>query len=169
MQTTTYQLLENGLTQMGFFGGGHTDDMDLAAGLSVMVEGSHLPDDYEAGEFHLLSLGVYVGLANMHVVFFSGCLCHSGTPPLAPSGEIETWAYHFVLILNPASRMMTMCRAASYMVTVEAWTSLQCMLVCNWSQESLRFITVNMHRVHICLQVKLCANANVAGVKYECR
>ncbi|KAH9917774.1 uncharacterized protein B0H18DRAFT_958213 [Fomitopsis serialis] len=89
--------LKNGLTQMGLFGGGHTDDMDLAAGLSVMVEGSHLPDDYEAGEFHLLSLGVY-------------------------------W------------------------VLVPLWDT-----------------TTSTIWVHICLQVKLCANANVAGVKYECR
>ena len=41
---------------MGFFGGDHTDEMDLAAGLSAMVVGSHLPEDYEAGRFHLLSL-----------------------------------------------------------------------------------------------------------------
>ncbi|KAH9914548.1 uncharacterized protein B0H18DRAFT_1144304 [Fomitopsis serialis] len=99
---------KNGLTEMGFFGGDHTDDMDLAAGLSAMVVGSHLPENYEAGRFHLLSLGVYVDLANIHVVFFSGRLRHSGTPPLAPSGveDIETWAYRFVLILYPASRIM---------------------------------------------------------------
>lgn len=93
---------------MGFFGGDHIDEMDLAAGLSAMVVGSHLPDTYEAGRFHLLSLGVYVDLANIHVVFFSGRLRHSGTPPLAPPGveEIAHWAYRFVLILYPASRLM---------------------------------------------------------------
>ncbi|EPT00498.1 hypothetical protein FOMPIDRAFT_1049542 [Fomitopsis schrenkii] len=80
-----------GLVGMGHFGGAHTDEMDLAA-----------------GRFHLLSLGVYVDLANIHVVFFSGRLHHSGTPPLAPQGveEIAHWAYHFVLILYPASKLL---------------------------------------------------------------
>ena len=93
---------------MGFFGGDHTDEMDLAAGLSAMVVGSHLPEDYEAGRFHLLSLGVYVDLGKIHVVYFSGRLWHSGTPPLAPPGsqEVATWAYCFVLILYPASRLL---------------------------------------------------------------
>ncbi|EPS96132.1 hypothetical protein FOMPIDRAFT_1053588 [Fomitopsis schrenkii] len=80
-----------GLVGMGHFGGAHTDEMDLAA-----------------GRFHLLSLGVYVDLANIHVVFFSGRLRHSGTPPLAPPGveEIAHWAYLFVLILYPASKLL---------------------------------------------------------------
>ena len=93
---------------MGFFDGNHTDEMDLAAGLSAMIIGSNLPETYEAGRFHLLSLGLYVDLGNIHVVFCSGRLCHSGTPPLAPPGieEVAHWAYHFVLILYPASRLM---------------------------------------------------------------
>lgn len=97
-----------GLIEMGYFGGDHTDDMDLAAGLSAMVIGSDLPETYEAGRFHLLSLGVYVDLGSIHVVYFSGRLRHSGTPPLAPPGteEIAHWAYRFVLILYPASRLM---------------------------------------------------------------
>ena len=50
---------------MGFFGGDHTDEMDLAAGLSAMVVGSDLPETYEAGRFHLLYLGLYVDLGNI--------------------------------------------------------------------------------------------------------
>ena len=94
---------------MGFFGGDHTDEMDLAAGLSAMVVGSHLPEDYEAGRFHLLSLGVYVDLGKIHVVYFSGRLRHSGTPPLAPpvTGQGSSRGGHHTFQINHSTMQRT--------------------------------------------------------------
>ena len=92
---------------MGFFGGDHTDEMDLAAGLSAMVVGSHLPEDYEAGDstcflwgsmwilaksMLYISVDVYGTLALLllhhlalkklqlgHIALFSSCIQHLGS------------------------------------------------------------------------------------------
>ena len=91
------------------FGGDHTDQGDSPCGLSAMVPCSDLPDGYEAGRFHLLSLGVFIVLDKIPVVYFTGRLLHGGTPPLAPSTvtHIEPWAYRCVLIFYPASRIIS--------------------------------------------------------------
>ena len=101
--------LENGLTEQGMFGGEHTDQGDSPCGLSAMVPCSDLPPGYQAGRFHLLSLGVYVVLDQIPVVYFTGRLLHGGTPPLAPPSatEVEQWAYRCVLIFYPASRIIS--------------------------------------------------------------
>ena len=98
-----------GLNEQGFFGGEHVDQGDLACGLSGMVPCSDLPPGYEAGRFHLLSVGIFCVLDKVSVVYFTGRLRHGGTPPLAPSGaeEIVPWAYRCVLIFYPASRIVT--------------------------------------------------------------
>lgn len=99
-----------GLKDQGsFFGGDHKDKGDLPFLLSCMVVSSDLPEGYESGRFHLLSIGVYVVLDQIRSVFFTGRLLHGGTPPLAPSGVevIEDWAYRCVIIFYPASRIIT--------------------------------------------------------------
>ena len=105
----TYILVGDGLTEQGVFGGEHIDQGDSPCGLSAMVPCSDLPQGYEAGRFHLLSLGVYVVLDRIPVVYFTGRLLHGGTPPLAPptATQVETWAYRCVLIFYPASRMIS--------------------------------------------------------------
>lgn len=74
-----------------------------------MIPSSHIPDNYESGRFHLVSLGVYVVLDQIRSVFFTGRLRHGGTPPLAPEGveKVEDWAYRCVTIFYPASAIIT--------------------------------------------------------------
>ena len=102
-------MLAEGLTDQASFGGIHTDDGDLPFLLSCMVISSDLPDDYDPGRFHLVSLGVYVSLGKQGSVYFTGRLRHGGTPPLAPKGatKVADWAYRCVTIFYPASRIIT--------------------------------------------------------------
>lgn len=74
-----------------------------------MLPCSDLPDEYEPGRFHLLPLGIFVELADMPAFIFTGRIYHGGTAPLAPSGtkEVVSWAYRFVMIFYPASRIIT--------------------------------------------------------------
>lgn len=73
---------------MGFFGltDGHTDDGDDEAGLTCMISNSQLPDDYEAGRFHIFATGMYVIVKPKTASIFSGLGKHGGTPPIAPDG-----------------------------------------------------------------------------------
>ncbi|KAI0069379.1 hypothetical protein K474DRAFT_1714314, partial [Panus rudis PR-1116 ss-1] len=56
-----------GMAELGFFGGDHEDSGDLGCGLSAMTPISDLPDEYEAGRFHILPLGVYVVLDEIDI------------------------------------------------------------------------------------------------------
>ena len=73
---------------MGFFGlaAGHMDDGDDKAGLTCMISNSCIPDDYEAGHFHLFGLGVYVIVKPKTAALFSSLGKHGGTPPHCPWG-----------------------------------------------------------------------------------
>ena len=74
-----------------------------------MLPCSDLPKGYEPGRFHLLPLGIFVELIGMPAFIFTGRIYHGGTAPLAPDGteDIEPWAYRFVMIFYPASRIIT--------------------------------------------------------------
>ena len=76
---------------MGYFGGEHEDTNDSAVSFSVMIVLSDIPEEpgWDPGRFHLLSLGLYFVLDPFAVIFFTGCLRHGGTAPLAPP-EITT-------------------------------------------------------------------------------
>lgn len=93
---------------MGVFGGSHVDGYDLAAGYSCMVTCCDVPDGYEHGRFHLLSLGFFVQLNVVRQVYFTGRLRHGGTPPLAPPGvdKVDPSAYRCVIICYPSSSMV---------------------------------------------------------------
>ncbi|KAK7677631.1 hypothetical protein QCA50_019442 [Cerrena zonata] len=99
----------NGLEEQGHFGGKHRDRGDSICGFSGMVSISDIPDGFDAGRFHLLSLGLYFVLDQVDVIYFTGQLVHAGTPPLAPEDaeNIEPWAYRCVMIFYPASRVLT--------------------------------------------------------------
>jgi len=73
---------------MGFFGltAGHTDDGDDEASLTCMISNSCIPDDYEAGRFHIFGLRMYVIMKPKTAVFFSGLRKHSRTPLITPAG-----------------------------------------------------------------------------------
>ncbi|THH26327.1 hypothetical protein EUX98_g7863 [Antrodiella citrinella] len=103
---TSDQSLEG---EMGVFGGSHTDGYDLAGGYSCMVTCCDVPDEYEAGRFHLLGLGVYIRLDVIDQVYFTGRLRHGGTPPLAPPGEltVDASAYRCVVICYPSAPIVT--------------------------------------------------------------
>lgn len=77
---------------MGFFGltAGHTDEGDDEAGLTCMISGSRIPDDYEPGRFHIFGLGMYVVVKPKTSTFFSGLVKHGGTPPIAPMGVVPS-------------------------------------------------------------------------------
>lgn len=74
-----------------------------------MILLSDLPADMEPGRFHLLTLGVFFLLDEAEPIYFTGQLPHGGTAPLAPPGiqSIEPWAYRFIIIFYPASRILT--------------------------------------------------------------
>lgn len=74
-----------------------------------MVPISDIPQGWDAGRFHLLTLGIYFVLDRVDVIYFTGQLIHGGTPPLAPEGvkDIVPWAYRCVLIFYPASRIVS--------------------------------------------------------------
>ena len=97
------------IREAGVFGGPHFDDGDSACSLSTMVPCSDLPAGYDPGRFHLLPLGVFFVLSGIHPIVFSGRIYHGGTAPLAPANvtKIEPWAYRFVMIFCPASRIIT--------------------------------------------------------------
>jgi hypothetical protein len=84
---------------MGFFGltAGHTDDGDDEAGLTCMISNSRIPDDYEAGRFHIFGSGMYTNVKPKSVSMFSGLGRHGGTPPIAPYGQE---------VLQDATRLM---------------------------------------------------------------
>ena len=86
---------------MGFFGttGGHTDDGDDEAGLTCMISNSRLPDDYEAGRFHIFGTGMYVLVNPKTASIFSGLGKHGGTPPIAPDGvELSVDSNHLMIV-----------------------------------------------------------------------
>lgn len=97
------------IREAGVFGGPHFDDGDSACSLSTMVPCSDLPAGYDPGRFHLLPLGVFFVLSGIHPIVFSGRIYHGGTAPLAPANvtKVEPWAYRFVMIFYPASRIIT--------------------------------------------------------------
>jgi hypothetical protein len=73
---------------MGFFGltAGHTDDGDDEAGLTCMISSSRIPNNYEAGRFHLFGVGAYMVIKPKIASIFNGLSKHGGTPPIAPDG-----------------------------------------------------------------------------------
>lgn len=73
---------------MGFFGlmAGHTDEGDEEAGLTCMISNSRIPDDYEAGRFHMFGIGSYIVIKPKIASIFNGLSKHGGTPPIAPEG-----------------------------------------------------------------------------------
>ena len=57
----------------------------------------------------IFSLWGFFVLSGIHPIVFSGRIYHGGTAPLAPANvtKIEPWAYRFVMIFCPASRIIT--------------------------------------------------------------
>jgi hypothetical protein len=97
-----------GLKELSEFGGVHSDDDDDAAASTAMVVNSRLPDDYEVGRFHLLSLGVYFRLEHLLVPIFCGLAKHVGTPPIAPPGCLPLpHAVRFMTVLYPPKCMLS--------------------------------------------------------------
>lgn len=101
-------LSDEGLTELGFFGGMHRDTGDSAASYTSMFANSDLPDDYEGGRFHLVELGIYVELEGLVCVCFSGLRLHGGTPPRAPkkATTIPKEAYRWVMVLYPQGSVL---------------------------------------------------------------
>lgn len=106
-------------TDMGFFGGGHIDGGDDPGHYSHMSANSDLPEDlpegqeYTPGFFFILELGVFILLDRHTSINFSGLRRHGGTPPLCSAGKFQgkraklyAFAYRFVLIFYPPTRMM---------------------------------------------------------------
>jgi hypothetical protein len=92
--------LETGLeSSMGFFGltAGHSDKGDDEAGLTCMISNSRIPDEYEAGRFHIFGSGLYTVVNPRTISIFCGLGKHGGTPPIAPEG---------VEVLKDATRLM---------------------------------------------------------------
>ena len=88
---------------MGQSGMHHSDDRDSIIGLSNMTVLSDTVPNGEPGRFHLTSLGVYIQLHTFYSIFFSGCLLHGGTSPLAPPGKTPPpWSCRCVVIGYPA-------------------------------------------------------------------
>jgi len=98
----SYLNLEKGLeAAMGFFGTtrGHTDDGNDKAGLTCMISNSRLPDDYEAGHFHIFGTGMYVLVNPKTASIFSGLGKHGGMPPIAPDGiEPSVDSNHLMIV-----------------------------------------------------------------------
>ncbi|KAJ7226513.1 hypothetical protein B0H12DRAFT_1328701 [Mycena haematopus] len=96
-------------TDMGFYGGAHTDRKDSAGHYSHMSVNSDLPEGYTPGFFFILELGVFIQLDSHASINFSGLRRHGGTPPLcssAPGAKLYKFAYRFVLIFYPPTRMV---------------------------------------------------------------
>ncbi|KAJ7237551.1 hypothetical protein B0H12DRAFT_958244, partial [Mycena haematopus] len=94
---------------MGFYGGAHTDRKDSAGHYSHMSANSDLPEGYTPGFFFILELGVFIQLDSHASINFSGLRRHGGTPPLcssAPGAKLYKFAYRFVLIFYPPTRMV---------------------------------------------------------------
>lgn len=95
---------------MGNFGtlDGHVDCLDCVGCLTTMMAMSRLPKGYEAGRFHLLSLGVYARLDFMKILVFCGLNKHGGTPPIAPPGQsvIDPHATRMMGVMYPPESMI---------------------------------------------------------------
>ena len=92
---------------LGFFGGKHKDQHDSIGGYTCMTAISDLPDDYHAGVFHCLELGIFIVPSDIMILSFSGLRWHCGTPPTAPPGEDPVpWAYRLTLICYPPAKIM---------------------------------------------------------------
>ncbi|KAJ7219899.1 hypothetical protein B0H12DRAFT_1078499 [Mycena haematopus] len=82
-------------TDMGFYGGAHTDRKDSAGHYSHMSANSDLPEGYTPGFFFILELGVFIQLDSHASINFSGLRRHGGTPPLcssAPGAKLYKFA-----------------------------------------------------------------------------
>ena len=81
-------MLGKGIEGMGNFGtlDSHVDCLNCVGCLTTMMAMSCLPEDHEAGRFHLLALGVYVQLDFMKILVFCSLKKHGGTPTIAPPG-----------------------------------------------------------------------------------
>jgi hypothetical protein len=103
-------VLEVGLKGMGDFGTteGHIDRLDSIGALTTMISNSRVPNDYEAGRFHLLWLGCYIVLTPFKIVSFCGLNRHGGTPPIAPPGTTPlNHAYRLMIVLYPPQSMIS--------------------------------------------------------------
>ena len=93
---------------MGDFGGIHRDKHDDPASQTAGIDNSQLPDGYEAGRFHLLSLGLYFLMEHLHVPIFSGLGLHVGTPPVAPPEAIPLkHAVRWMTVMYPPRSMLS--------------------------------------------------------------
>lgn len=103
-----YTATASGLKEMLDFGDVHSDKQDDAASSTAMVVNSRLPDDYEVGRFHLLSLGLYFILEHLLVPIFCGLANHVGTPPIAPPNcDPLPHAVRFMTVLYPPKCMLS--------------------------------------------------------------
>lgn len=99
-----------GLQGMGEFGQveGHRDGLDSAGALTCMIANSRVPDDYESGRFHLLSLGLYIRLEPTTIMNFCGLNRHGGSPPISPEGEnVTDDAYRLMFVCYPPQSMIS--------------------------------------------------------------
>ena len=73
-----------------------------------MMAMSCLPEDHEAGRFHLLALGVYVQLDFMKILVFCSLKKHGGTPTIAPPGQliVDPHATHMMGVVYPHEVMI---------------------------------------------------------------
>ena len=96
---------------MQYFGDMHTDKHDDVTGFSIMTVLSDLSQESggEPGHFHFITRGFfYMALVPLTTVFFSDCLPHGGTAPLAPPGvPAPSWTLRCVLIGYPASAIVS--------------------------------------------------------------
>ncbi|KAG6848987.1 hypothetical protein H0H93_012214 [Arthromyces matolae] len=95
---------------LGFYGDGHSDKGDSAAGFTNMSCLSDFPLDqgYEDGRFHLLMYGIYAKSTPGSSLSFKGLYRHGGTPPLSPPAVPPLPSdYRLVVILYPNEAVLT--------------------------------------------------------------
>ena len=90
--------LENGKS-----GDAHMDETDAPAAFSFAIADPDVPDGYDQGRFHFLSLGTYVAFDGFTAWGFSGLFHHGGAPPMAPAGvqeeDIDIGGLRFLVVL----------------------------------------------------------------------
>ncbi|KAJ3506650.1 hypothetical protein NMY22_g17179 [Coprinellus aureogranulatus] len=94
--------------QIGTFGEAHFDEHDSAGHYTSLIPCSDLPsEDYDAGYFFLLSIGVYVCLNNFSSFNFQGLEKHGGSGPFPPPGVTPpAYAYRFMNVAYPPHALM---------------------------------------------------------------
>ena len=112
---------------MGFFGlmAGHTDEGDEEAGLTCMISNSRIPDDYEAGRFHMFGIGSYIVIKPKIASIFNGLSKHGGTPPIAPEGvKPLDDAVRLVIVFYPPKAILSPDRSSIPLASLPNGTPL---------------------------------------------